>query len=198
MRFWKILGQWLSRRAHVAIALGATLIGLVLFAYAGISQNRAAALVFLQDIEQRSLDFRFALRGSRPADPRIVIVGMDEKTLQEIGSFPLPRSSYGFLVRNLKKDGAQVIGFDETFTLPAGSEALSMLAKMKKDFTNPTSKQRAEIEEFTRQADVDAQFAAELKQAGNVVLGHVFLEADRARYADPKLEEAYYNVIWAQ
>ena len=68
----------------------------------------AAGFVFLQDIEQRSLDLRFALRGKRAADPRIVIVGIDEKTLQEIGSYPLPRSTYALLVRKLKEDGARV------------------------------------------------------------------------------------------
>jgi len=199
MRFWKKLIAWGSGHAHGMIALTATLIGLVLFAYSGIGHNSKAAFVFLQDVEQRSLDLRFALRGPRQPDPRIVIVGMDEKTLQEIGAYPLPRSSYALLVSKLKQDGARVIGFDEDFPLPAGSEALSMLAKLKRDFASQsTPKQKQEIEGFWQQADVDAQFAAELKRAGNVVLGHVFLEADRAKYADPKVAEAYFNIIWAK
>ncbi len=41
-------------------------------------------------------------------------------------------------------------------------------------------------------------FAASLKQAGNVVLGHLFLDAERARNADPKLEEEYFNIVWAK
>ena len=133
MRFWKALSEWCSSHAHFVIALAATLIGLFLFAYADISENRNAAFVFLKDIEQRSLDLRFALRGKREADPRIVIVGIDEKTLQEMGSFPLPRSSYAMLVRNLKQDGAQVIAFDEDFSQPASSEALAVLSKLKQD-----------------------------------------------------------------
>src|SRR5580658_5968956 len=147
MRFWKGLSQWCSSHAHLVIALAATFIGLFLFAYAGISETGNAAFVFLKDIEQRSLDLRFALRGKRVADPRIVIVGIDEKTLQEVGSFPLPRSSYATLVRNLKQDGAQVIAFDEDFSQPASSEALSMLAKVKQDFgaqTTPREKQELE------------------------------------------------------
>ena len=197
MRFWKILGHWLSGHVHLAIALVATLIGLVLFAYAGIGESRTAALAFLQDIEQRSLDFRFALRGPREPDPRILIVGIDEKTLNQVGEFPLPRDSYGMLVRNLKNDGARVVGFDETFTLPAGSEARTMLAKLKDGFTqNP--KQKQQIEEFWQQADVDAQFAAELKRAGNVVLGLSLLDADRAKFVDPQREEDYYNSVWGK
>jgi len=199
MRFWKLLGRWFSRRAHVAIALLATLAGLLLFTYSGISENREAALVFLQDIERRSLDLRFGLRGPRPADPRIVIVGLDEKTLDEVGEFPLPRNSYGLLVRSLKSDGARVIGFDETFTLPAGSDALTILGELEKDFARQgTPKQEQEIKSFQQQADVDAQFAAELKRAGNVVLGLFFLDADRARFADPKREEDYYNSVWGK
>jgi len=199
MRFWKILTRWFARHVHAAIALAATLMGLFLFAYAGISENRAAGFLFLQDIEQRSLDLRFALRGKRAPDPRIVIVGMDEKTLDEIGSFPLPRSAYALMVQKLKEDGARVIGFDESFTLPAGSEALTMLSKLKQDFAKQTTpKEQQEIQGFWQQADVDAQFATALKQAGNVVLGHLFLDADRAKYQDPKIVEAYYNIVWAK
>jgi adenylate cyclase len=196
MRFWKGVSGWLGRNAHGAIALSATLIGLLLFLYSGIGENTRAAFVFLQDIEQRSLDLRFALRGEREADPRIVIVGLDEKTLQEVGAYPLPRSTYAKLVRKLKEDSARVVGFDMTFPLPESSEALEVLSKLQTDLTSP--KQKQEVEALRQQADVDAQFADALKDAGNVVLGHVFLDADRARYADPKKAEAYFNIVWAK
>ena len=193
MHFWKILGRSLARHVHIVIAVAATLIGLLLFIDANTSENGAAVLAFLQDIEQRSLDARFALRGPRAPDSRIVIVGMDEKTLNEVGAFPLPRDSYSVLVRNLKSDGARVIGFDETFPLPAGSEALTMLSQLKSDFVNHGSpKEKQQIDQFWQEADVDSKFAAELKAAGNVVLGLVFLDPDRARFADPKREQEYY------
>lgn len=44
---------------------------------------------------------RFAARGERAHDERIVIVGIDEKTLQNIGAFPLPRTAYATLVNRL-------------------------------------------------------------------------------------------------
>jgi len=89
MRFGKNLVTWFSstRTCHRGGGDGDWL---ALFAYAGIGGNGKAGFVFLQDIEQRSLDLRFGLRGSRQTDLRIVIVGIDEKTLQEIGSYPLP------------------------------------------------------------------------------------------------------------
>jgi adenylate cyclase len=199
MRFWNNLATWFSQHAQVAIALAATAIGLALFAYAGIGESGRAGLVFLRDIEQRSLDLRFGLRGSRPSDPRIVIVGIDEKTLQQIGAYPLPRSSYALLVHNLKQDGARVIAFDMTFPLPESNEALAILNRFSaKIGTKATPAQRDEIAALRQQADVDAQFANAIKNAGNVLLGHLFLDADRSRYIDPKKEEVYFNIIWAK
>src|SRR5271165_6204993 len=199
MRFLKGLGAYFSRHAHGAFALASTAIGLALFAFSGIGGNQRAGYVFLQDIEQRSLDLRFAMRGPRPADPRIVIVGLDEKTLAAIGSYPIPRRYYAQLVRKLQEGGARVIGFDMDFPTPASSESLGMLDNLRKKLGKKTDKKLQEdIDALQKQADVDTQFADALKSAGNVVLGHLFLDADRAKAYDPKLAEQYFNVIWAK
>jgi len=199
MRFWKNLASWFSQHAHGTIALAATAFGLVLFAYSGIGENGKAGFVFLRDIEQRSLDLRFALRGSRGPDPRIVIVGIDEKTVQQIGSYPLPRSNYALLIHKLKDDGAAVIAFDMTFPTPESNEALTLLNDLNKEFgPNASPAQQKAMESLRQEADVDAQFTDAIKTAGNVVLGHVFLDADRAKYADPKQAEAYFNIVWAK
>jgi adenylate cyclase len=188
-------GRWLSEQSHAAIALAVTAIGLAFFAYSGIGGNQGAGFLFLQDIEQRSLDTRFVLRGKRVPDPRIVIVGMDEKTLQRIGSFPLPRGDYALLVSQLKKSGARVIAFDETFPTPASSEALDVLARVRSEIgSSAPAKLKNTVLQLEQQSDLDAQFAAALKNAGNVVLGHLFGNEG----SDPKLAEAYYNIAWAK
>ena len=91
---WSRWSAWLGgaslRRIAFGLAVLVTFAGLVLFAFSGIGDNAHAGLVFLRDIELSSLDLRFELRGKRPHDGNIVIVGIDEKTLQKIGSFPLP------------------------------------------------------------------------------------------------------------
>jgi hypothetical protein len=144
-----------------------TAIGLGLFAYSGIGGNQRAGFLFLQDIEQRTLDLRFALRGKRAADPRIVIVGIDDKTLQTIGSYPLPRSNYALLVRELKKSGASVVGFDVTFPTAASSEALDILARLRSEIGSSAPKDlQNKVLQLEQQSDVDAQFAAALKDAG--------------------------------
>jgi adenylate cyclase len=195
----QLLTRWLLRHAHAAIAFAATGIGLALFAYSGIGASQRAGFVFLQDIEQRSLDLRFAMRGKRAVDPRIVIVGIDEKTLQKIGAYPLPRSTYAALVRQLHAAGASVIGFDMTFPTPASNESLAMLARLRRELgPNVSPEFQKKIEQLQQKSDADAEFGAALKDAGNVILGHLFLDAERAKSADPKLAEAYFNIVWAK
>ena len=191
--------RWFARHAHAAIACGATAVGLALFGYSGIGANQRAGFVFLQDIEQRSLDLRFALRGKREVDPRIVIVGIDEKTLQKIGSYPLPRSSYAVLVRQLQAAGARVVAFDVTFPTAASNESLAVLTRLRREVDGKASPElQKKIEQLQQKSDVDAEFATALKDAGNVVLGHLFLYGERAKSSDPKLAEAYFNIVWAK
>jgi adenylate cyclase len=191
------LGRVSARQIDLALAVLVTFAGLVLFAYSGIGGNRRAGFLFLQNIELRALDLRFALRGTRPHDDRIVIVGIDERTLQQLGSFPLPRRSYARLVQRLA--GARVVAFDATFPTPESNSAVEALQKLRAQIPpggSPAVLQK--IREVEAASDQDAAFAAALKQAGNVVLGHLFLDGQRARSSDPKLAEAYFNLAWAK
>jgi adenylate cyclase len=179
----------------LGLALLITLVALVLFRFSGIGEHDSrAGFAFLQNIEQSSLDLRFETRGKRPHDDRIVIVGIDEKTLQKIGSFPLPRKSYATLVDKLSAGGARVIAFDVTFPVPESNSATEALQELKNDLgpsASPALLQKVQTLEAA--SDQDAMFAAAMKKSGNVVLGHVFLDSQ----PDPKLAEEYFNIAWA-
>ena len=198
-RWSQRLSRISSRQVDIVLAALVTLAGLLLFAFAGIGGSRRAGFLFLQNVEQRLLDMRFGLRGQRPHDDRIVIVGIDERTLQKIGSFPLPRSTYAALVQRLSADGARVVAFDATFPTPESNSATQALEKLKSELgasATPTVTQR--IRQLQAASDQDGLLAHSLKQSGNVVLGHLFLDAERAKGADPKLEEEYFNIVWAK
>ncbi len=108
---------------------------------------------FFQNMELRSLNWRFALRGPRPTPVTpIVIVGIDDDSLNgwvddkdERRSMPenwtWPRDYYGTAVERLKKAGAKLIAFDMVFS-----------------------------ESSTRNKAGDLAFAAACKRAGNVIL----------------------------
>src|SRR6202050_31580 len=186
-------------RIDIALALLVTLSGLTLFVFSGINGDNRAGFVFLQNIEQSSLDTRFSLRGARPHDPRIVIVGMDERTLQTINSFPLPRSNYAALVERLNAGGARIIAFDESFPTPesnSGPQALQQLQKNLGPSISP--KVLKQVKELELSTDQDANFAAALKKGGDVILGHLFLNPERAKSAETKSADEYFNIVWAQ
>lgn len=199
----QLLRQWFgrisTRQVDIALATLVTVCGLLLFAFAGIGGNRGAGFVFLQNVEQRLLDMRFELRGQRAHDDRIVIVGIDERTLQRIGSFPLPRQSYATLVEKLSAAGARVIAFDATFPTPETNSATQALHHLQSEMGSSAPPALTEkIRQLEASSDQDGHFATALKQSGNVVLGHLFLDQERAKNADPKLEEAYFNIVWAK
>src|SRR5882672_6158030 len=132
-RWSRWLGRFSAQQIDLALALLVTFVGLALFAFAGIGGSTRAGFLFLQNVEQRSLDMRFAARGQRPHDDRIVIVGIDEKTLQNVGSFPLPRTSYAYLVNRLSAGGAGLIAFDATFPTPESNSAEKARSQLQRE-----------------------------------------------------------------
>ena len=74
----------------------------------------------LPEVELSTIDTRFGIRGA--TDPRsdVVIVGIDDRTLEEDPnvSFPFNRRRHARVIRQLTKAGASVIAYDVQFTEP--------------------------------------------------------------------------------
>ena len=70
-----------------------------------------------------SLDLLFKSRGIKETSQSIVIVGIDEQSLEKYGPWPFPRSTHALLLEQLKD--AKVIGFDLIFSHP-NSEDLKL------------------------------------------------------------------------
>jgi len=69
-----------------------------------------------EELELRTLDWRFADRGERPVSKDIVILGIDNKTDEDLGlRFPYPRSRHAAVVDALTAAGARTIVFDVQF-----------------------------------------------------------------------------------
>lgn len=194
-----IAGKPWHKRWDVAISLVVTALGGLAFFLVQVRGSNAAAVSFLQNIELRSLDARFLLRGERPHDPRIVIVALDEKTLERVGSFPIGRQFYAGMIDRLKADGAAIVAFDAVFPKPEKNSAVEALKQLEAEFSGhapPAVLER--IRTIERTSDNDAILARSIQQAGNVVIGHIFLDAERAKSQEPTAAEAYYNVLWGQ
>ena len=184
------------RRVSFVISLAVTLAGLAAFLFANIGGSPLAGFVFVQNVEQRSLDARFNLRGARPPDPRIVLVDIDEKTLQRVGAYPIARSAYAQLIDRLHADGARIVAFDVTFPTPEKNSAVEALGKLEGELKSAPAPVREKIAALKQSSDNDRLLAESMKRAGNVILGHVFLDAQRGEALSPQAAEAYFNTAW--
>jgi adenylate cyclase len=63
-------------------------------------------------MENKALDIRFLWRGETKPSGKIGILAIDEKSLQRFGRWPIARKDYEPAFKNLKKLGADWVGFD--------------------------------------------------------------------------------------
>ena len=90
--------------------------------------------------ELDAADLRFRLRGKQKADPKIVVVTIDDRSLGSLGKWPWPRSLYAAFLDVLMRFEPKQIFFDILFT------------------------------EASQDPTEDAKLKAGLKRAGNVIL----------------------------
>ena len=68
---------------------------------------------FLTILELKTLDLRFLSRGKVPTSDKVALVTIDEKSLDELGRWPWPRTRMAQLLDALVKAEAGVVGFDQ-------------------------------------------------------------------------------------
>jgi adenylate cyclase len=76
------------------------------------------ALGLWQGLEQSSYSSLLRLRGSIPWDDRVVIVAIDQKSLDALGHFPWKRDRYTQLLQQLDQAQPNVVAFDLVFSEP--------------------------------------------------------------------------------
>lgn len=72
----------------------------------------------LSIFELKLKDQMMSIRGTQAVDPRIAIIDIDERSLQEIGQWPWPRNRVAELLINLRDSGVAIIGLDIVFAEP--------------------------------------------------------------------------------
>ncbi|ULA66184.1 MAG: Adenylate cyclase [Nitrospira sp.] len=126
-----------AKKLLSALAVGLAVFGLV----AGLRMTRWVEIVELNAFDH--LVRRYA--DPAKADSNLVLLAIDESSLEAFGRWPWPRDRYGYVVRYLKRAGAKAVVFDVMFFEPDDN-----------------------AEEF------DQSFADDLKAANNVFLPMLF------------------------
>ena len=105
---------WLARLAQrFGLARGLALLLLL-----GLTALRLADPILLQELRVRVFDFFQVLHPREATDRPVVIVDIDEKSLNSIGQWPWPRTRIADIITRLTQMGALVVAFDVVFAEP--------------------------------------------------------------------------------
>jgi adenylate cyclase len=140
---------------------------------------------FLENLESIVYDTRLRLTMPNTVDPRVVILDIDEKSLQEKekggeGRWPWPRDRLALLLDKLfDKYGIAVVGFDVVFAERDESSGIRVLERLGQRELRGVPQFQSVLEQVRPQLEYDDIFARKMK-GRPVVLGHVFLSEDPA------------------
>lgn len=132
---------------------------------------------FVDQLERLLYDTRVRLTAPGGVDPDIVVISIDEASLETEGHWPWSREKLALLVRQLQQYGVALVGFDVVFPerdLSFDLETLRTLGQGDARFLE-------RLESFAPQLDRDALFGEALAQ-GRSVVAFYFHTDERARY----------------
>jgi CHASE2 domain-containing sensor protein len=98
--------------------LKTVLLALLVGAVAGLGALGVHATGLLDDPEARTVDARFAVRGSSTPS-RVVVVAIDERSIARLGAWPIPRTRHAELLRRLHAARPRAVVYDVQFTEPS-------------------------------------------------------------------------------
>ncbi|RMF93313.1 MAG: CHASE2 domain-containing protein [Nitrospinota bacterium] len=159
----------------------------------------------IQNLELKMLDQRFKWRGPRSPGSHVVIVAIDEQSIERFGRWPWPRSLLAALIDRLAQAGPRVIALDILFAEPDTNSELQRVREFRRRFEQLHLQERGRAtQQFYRyliqveqEADNDARLAEAIGRAGNVVLGMAFYfrEKEVAHLREAQRREAQKALV---
>ena len=128
-------------------------------------------LPYIDQIEDLLYDTRVRLSAPGGQDDRIVIIAIDEASLQEHGHWPFTREKFAAMMDNLFGYGAAVVGFDVLFAERDESADMTLLRELASSEADELFRQR--LDELEPMIDRDRLFA-DAMQGGPTILGYYF------------------------
>lgn len=170
--------RFVSHGKRLPIFLGALVTLFVLWL-----QTSAPTFVadFIQRLEYLVYDQRLTVmpKADKPPENKIVIVDLDERSLQVEGQYPWNRIKVGQLIERLRDTGALVVGFDVTFPEP-DRNIRDLLAPVDLSSLNPEFTET--LNRIEAQIDSDQYFANAMQSGIDVVLAINFNPQTSAQY----------------
>ena len=161
----------------VRIALG-LLVALVLVGHAA----KLYQVGFITQLDNIIYDYRLRLTMPATVDDRIVILDIDERSIdpRALGHWPWGRDKITVLLQKLfDKYGVLLVGIDVIFAEPDTSSGLPVLERLARTKLKAVPSFQAALNELRSQLDYDAIFAKFIR-GRPVVLGYYFSSEEKA------------------
>src|SRR6266568_4069262 len=167
-----------SLKQHIVrIALG-LLVALVLVGHAA----KLYQVGFITQLDNIIYDYRLRLTMPATVDDRIVILDIDERSIdpRALGHWPWGRDKITALLQKLfDKYGVLLVGIDVIFAEPDTSSGLPVLERLARTKLKAVPSFQAALNELRSQLDYDAIFAKFIR-GRPVVLGYYFSSEEKA------------------
>ena len=131
-------------------------------------------LQVLERLDNIIYDTRLRVTMPRTLDERIVIVDIDESSLERVGRWPWSRDKMAaFATELFERQGVSVLGFDVVFAEADDSSGLKSLQQLARGSLKDDAHFAREVDRLVPSLDFDARFASAL-DTQNAVLGYYF------------------------
>ncbi len=166
---FQIIGQWIEKYQKWLMLPLVVAMSCIAFAFVIIQPT------IIEQIELKTLDERFQIRGVMQPDPHVVILAVDDNSLSEVGRWPWPRDKISTLIERIVGEyGARVIGFDIIFS-EKQENPITESARL----LNDAGRGNREVERYLRShaeiGDLDSRFVKTLKKYHDkLVMGYFF------------------------
>jgi adenylate cyclase len=185
MRHW--LEQLKKQGIPIVLSMGVLA---VLLLHAREEEGGSLRWSFIDQLENLVYDARLILTMPRKIDPGVVIIDIDEKSLQAEGRWPWGRDRVARMVEQLfEKYKVALVGFDVVFAEPDESSGLKVLEQLSRREFSGISGFEQRLRQLKPTLDNDGIFADVIGKY-KVVLGYFFNEA-----SDAKVEAAHSGAL---
>jgi eukaryotic-like serine/threonine-protein kinase len=127
----------------------------------------------IQSIEWQAYDLGLRFSSVKPANKDIVVVAIDDRSLQTYGAWPWPRTLLAEATRKLARTHPDVIGFTVPFDVPQNNRSLDQIENLKKALTGARAMHGKVREAFRATQSTllaDQVLASRFRTSGRIVL----------------------------
>ena len=158
---------WLTHYVRIGLGFGVVCIFL-------LHSSHFMNIGLVESFEEELYDLR--LRATMPQDiyDKVVIIDIDEKSLQEEGRWPWGRERVGELVKKLTdRYNVKVVGIDVVFAEPESQYSKKIIERLSRNEAVQSKEMKALLTKLQPLLDGDQAFANKMK-GRDVVLGYYF------------------------